>query len=236
MAVANETFDFFLEALEVVLESDNIQDLCKRVVHSENPAFEIRGAHIFVLDSQLKLGRLASYGHAFDEKESLSLWDTSAIGESLRSKIWMFGDGLPETGGFPYFSFPFLAHSGPVGVCIVIIKEKPTEFEFTDENFLALSRLGAFYLQSRLANMRSIQGSKDSSVEDLTPRQIKILNFMSKGMTNAEIATQVLLSESTVRQETIKIYRALGVGNRQESVIQAKALGLIDSEALLAAG
>jgi ATP/maltotriose-dependent transcriptional regulator MalT len=50
---------------------------------------------------------------------------------------------------------------------------------------------------------------------------------MGDGMTNAEISTKVLLSESTVRQETIRIYRALAVPGRQEAVAKARALGLI---------
>jgi ATP/maltotriose-dependent transcriptional regulator MalT len=53
------------------------------------------------------------------------------------------------------------------------------------------------------------------------------LSHIELGHVNLEIAKVLMLSESTIRQETVKIYRALGVGNRQEAVRKAKALGLL---------
>ena len=50
---------------------------------------------------------------------------------------------------------------------------------------------------------------------------------MGDGLTNADIGHRVLLSESTVRQETIRIYRALGVTGRMEAVAKARSFGLI---------
>ena len=37
------------------------------------------------------------------------------------------------------------------------------------------------------------------------------MEFMAQGLTNAQIAQELMLSESSIRQETVKIYRALGV-------------------------
>ncbi len=65
------------------------------------------------------------------------------------------------------------------------------------------------------------------ALEEITTRQVSILGLMADGLTNAEIAGKVLLSESTVRQETIRIYRALAVSGRLEAVAKARALGLI---------
>jgi ATP/maltotriose-dependent transcriptional regulator MalT len=42
-----------------------------------------------------------------------------------------------------------------------------------------------------------------------------------------EIAKELLLSESTIRQETVRIYRILGVGNRQDAVKRGPALGIL---------
>jgi DNA-binding NarL/FixJ family response regulator len=63
--------------------------------------------------------------------------------------------------------------------------------------------------------------------EDLTTRQLTILSHIETGLVNLEIAKILMLSESTIRQETVKIYRALDVGNRQEAVRKAKSLGLL---------
>lgn len=53
------------------------------------------------------------------------------------------------------------------------------------------------------------------------------LEFMAQGLTNAQIAQELMLSESSIRQETVKIYRALGVNNREAAAKQARGLGLI---------
>ena len=50
---------------------------------------------------------------------------------------------------------------------------------------------------------------------------------MAEGLVNVEIAGQLMLSESTIRQETVRIYRALGVPNRAEAAKKGKALGII---------
>jgi DNA-binding NarL/FixJ family response regulator len=61
-------------------------------------------------------------------------------------------------------------------------------------------------------------GQVPASPEDLTGRQLRILSHIQDGLVNLEIAKELMLSESTIRQETVRIYRALGVGNRQEAV------------------
>ena len=55
----------------------------------------------------------------------------------------------------------------------------------------------------------------------LSPRHFEILKFMKQGLTNREIGLKLSLSESTIRQENIKIFRFLNVGNRQEAVTAA---------------
>lgn len=50
----------------------------------------------------------------------------------------------------------------------------------------------------------------------LSPRQWNILAGMRRGKTNPEIAQDLGFSESLVRQETMKIYRVLGIGGRAE--------------------
>lgn len=61
----------------------------------------------------------------------------------------------------------------------------------------------------------------------LTERQGGILQLMAKGLTNAQIAKRIGFSESTVRQETMVIYRFFGVGGRQEAVRQAGLRGML---------
>jgi DNA-binding NarL/FixJ family response regulator len=61
----------------------------------------------------------------------------------------------------------------------------------------------------------------------LTPRQCRILHLLAHGLTNPQIAARVGFSTSTVRLETLKIFRALGVHDRVRAVEAAHSLGLL---------
>lgn len=64
----------------------------------------------------------------------------------------------------------------------------------------------------------------------LTQRQLSVLAHMAQGRTNGEIAKAICFSESTVRMETISIYRKLHVSGRKEAVAKARELGLLDTK------
>jgi DNA-binding CsgD family transcriptional regulator len=69
--------------------------------------------------------------------------------------------------------------------------------------------------------------SRDSAVGQLTQRQVLILRGMVEGKTNHELATELGFSVSTIRHETMRIYQALGVSDRQEAAKKALTLSLI---------
>jgi PAS domain S-box-containing protein len=52
----------------------------------------------------------------------------------------------------------------------------------------------------------------------LSPRQMEILALVAEGLSNAEIASRLYLTESTVKWHVRKILRALGVSNRAQAV------------------
>lgn len=70
----------------------------------------------------------------------------------------------------------------------------------------------------------SDEDSQTTTVDDvgntsdsLTKRQNNILDGMSRGKTNKAIAYELGYSESTIRQESMVIYRMLGVSGREEA-------------------
>jgi DNA-binding CsgD family transcriptional regulator len=69
--------------------------------------------------------------------------------------------------------------------------------------------------------------SRDSAVGQLTQRQVLILRGMVEGKTNHELATELGFSVSTIRHETMRIYQALAVSDRQEAAKKALMLSLI---------
>lgn len=54
--------------------------------------------------------------------------------------------------------------------------------------------------------------------ELLTERQMKVLELMADALTNKQIAKELSISESTVKQETIHIYGILKVERRSEAI------------------
>ncbi len=63
----------------------------------------------------------------------------------------------------------------------------------------------------------------------LTARQVAILRLMARNLTNRQIAARIRFSDSTVRAESLAIYRALDVRDRQQAVVVGEALGLLRS-------
>jgi DNA-binding NarL/FixJ family response regulator len=79
---------------------------------------------------------------------------------------------------------------------------------------------------SNHSNHSTNHNSQNGSVE-LTDRQLEILRCISLGMTNSSIARKIGYSDSTVRQETIAIYRKLGARDRIDAAHIGQANGLI---------
>jgi DNA-binding NarL/FixJ family response regulator len=64
----------------------------------------------------------------------------------------------------------------------------------------------------------------------LTTRQLRIVELMADEFTNPQISSRIGFSTSTVRMESLRIYRALGVHDRSEAVVTARGLGLLAPE------
>lgn len=61
----------------------------------------------------------------------------------------------------------------------------------------------------------------------LTSREREVLRLAAKGMSNADIAQELFVTEQTVKFHLGNIYRKMGVGNRTEAAHQAMRHGLI---------
>jgi DNA-binding CsgD family transcriptional regulator len=68
---------------------------------------------------------------------------------------------------------------------------------------------------------------KSYLLDPLSARELEVLNLLSKGFTNHEIAAGLFISASTVKTHTLSIYRKLGATNRTHAIVKAKEYGLI---------
>jgi DNA-binding NarL/FixJ family response regulator len=63
--------------------------------------------------------------------------------------------------------------------------------------------------------------------EALTAREIEVLALVSKGASNAAIASELFISEATVKTHLIHIFGKLGVDDRTAAVVAALERGII---------
>jgi DNA-binding CsgD family transcriptional regulator len=216
------------QALDAVLASSSPTDLCKQIVHAGFASNLVRGCALFFLDNKSVIKPLVSYGKFVDVDSELSAWDDSILSEAVRERVVRTGKVTLDGHPYSLLAVPFIANGVPRGLVALVIENDSFGVNFTDEIWTLVSKLGAFYLQTLdLSNITSGRALAAIGPEDLTSRQLLILTHIGSGLVNLEIAKILLLSESTIRQETVKIYRALGVGNRQEAVKKAKAFGLL---------
>ena len=71
--------------------------------------------------------------------------------------------------------------------------------------------------------------------EPLKEREIEIVQLLAGGLTNREIAQELVISSETVKWYNKQIFGKLGVGSRTEAVVKAQEYGLLDQPASAAA-
>ena len=82
-------------------------------------------------------------------------------------------------------------------------------------------------IASKLLQQMSEAKQQPAEVDPLTPRELEVLNLLARGLQNKEIATDLVISERTVKYHVSSIMSKLGAGNRTEAVAIAANQGLV---------
>jgi LuxR family maltose regulon positive regulatory protein len=84
--------------------------------------------------------------------------------------------------------------------------------------------LGEWIEQTAVA----IEAVSSAAVGDLTPAELRVLQFLPTHLSLPQIAAQAFVSPNTVKTQAQSVYRKLGVSSRREAVERARSSGLLD--------
>ncbi len=158
------------------------------------------------------------------ERASVALWDLGADARAVSERL----------GDLAQMPVPVLAlvpsdasavetiAAGAAGVIL-----RGVDAAMLSAALTAVSR-GLLVLDPALS---SLMPSRDRRAlrpaEDLTPREVEVLQQLSAGLPNKLIATKLAISEHTVKFHVNAIMSKLGVESRTEAVVRAARLGLV---------
>lgn len=79
----------------------------------------------------------------------------------------------------------------------------------------------------QLPSGATASGQVDPRIASLTPRETEILCLVARGMSNAEIAAELVVSATTVKTHVGSVLAKLGVRDRVQAVVVAYETGLV---------
>lgn len=87
--------------------------------------------------------------------------------------------------------------------------------------------INAFPAAASDAPISNLQPPPTNLVDPLTNRELDVLRLIATGLTNQEIADQLVIAHGTVRQHINRIYSKIDVKNRAQAIFAAQELRLL---------
>jgi LuxR family maltose regulon positive regulatory protein len=72
-----------------------------------------------------------------------------------------------------------------------------------------------------------LQGGPSALLEPVSPQELRVLRLLAAGLSNAEIARELVVSQNTVKTHVKSIYRKLNINSREEARQAARELKLL---------
>jgi DNA-binding NarL/FixJ family response regulator len=82
-------------------------------------------------------------------------------------------------------------------------------------------------LLDRFATTLPVADRSSVALAELTSREVEVLRLLAGGLSNAEIAVELVVSEATVKTHISSVLRKLGLRDRVQAVIVAYETGLV---------
>ncbi|MFD8383004.1 response regulator [Streptomyces sp. NPDC059679] len=82
-------------------------------------------------------------------------------------------------------------------------------------------------LVERFASPSAPVPAQHADLAALTPRELEVLGLLGRGLSNAELAAELTLSEATVKSHVARIFAKLALRDRAQAVVLAYETGLV---------
>jgi DNA-binding CsgD family transcriptional regulator len=212
--------------LDLLIQHPNANELLKALETNFLSKYKLSNVMIFSLDSHNTSKEIYSNnssaesknGHEFasvlaslSPSSNLSSLTDSKIGKSVKNDFII----TPISNGKSLSGFILLVLD-----CGGLSPEDISQIE-------TMGKVCAFYLINELPELKSaIPINKIISQIQFSARQIQIINGFVEGKTNHELAEDLGFSVSTIRHETMDIFRLLGASDRKEAakIAQERAI------------
>jgi len=213
--------------LDLLTARPNANELLKTLETDLLAKFKLSNAIIFTLDSHNFSKEIYSNNLTLEEKNNggfnsvlASILPTSNLASLTDSKLGRSSDDdfliIPISNGKSIKGFILLELD-----CAQLSAENLSLIEI-------MGKVCAFYLLSELPELKQSNSTeKIASQLQFSARQLQIINGFVEGKTNHELAEDLGFSVSTVRHETMDIFRLLGASDRKEAAKIAQERSIV---------
>jgi len=223
--------------------SPSLDSICKFLVLDTFYEFSATNLFLAVVQSDGTIHRPADFG--FDPEVMKGLGQRNVMVDTRTSRALRTGE-IVDCGNFDEFDFEvpdyakklfpdgfnssFAFPIPNVGIGLVFSSER-IKLTPVARHFLAAiggvlaMRFSQPEYMEKLGHLRDSKNHIATCA--LTPRQWIILGAIRRGQTNMAIAKELEFSESLIRQETVQIYRKMGVTGRKEILSESISYDLV---------
>lgn len=213
--------------LNLLIQRPSANELLKNLETDLLSSFKISNAIIFNLDSHNVATELYSnnpYPETADYADFKSVLN-------LISQNWniatLTASVIAKSNNNDFIVIPI--SNGKILTGYILLKMETESLTPQELHLIeVIGKVCAVYLKVELPELKHPQVIKElSSKVSFSARQLQILQGFVEGKTNHELAEDLGFSVSTIRHETMEIYRSLGASDRKEAAKIAQDKSII---------
>lgn len=227
-------------AFRSLIESETADEFCRAMALNVFQPLGVLATYIARLDSDNRISMLGSFGYSQQRVANTgrpSIWEPMAITDTIRSgEISVFETWETYISRYPdkahlaspgqaFVCFPLRYKGAKAGGFGVTFDRPLTDSKLDSSLWQTLAMAGEVFLANRwAAEMERNPVPVNDYGEDikfalgsLSVREKEVIELVAEGLTNSQIAKKLSYSESTIKQDTIHIFKLLGVSSRDEA-------------------